>query len=403
MLTKGTAYIYLPFLMLACWWMGAPPNRKRLLLRVPVLLALIVALNAAQYVRCYRLTGTPLGLPLPVDYPRTDFAIGDMGVRTTLANILRNASLHLATPSKAVNSKIEAAVRGAIRSFGGNPDDPQAIWLGERFMMNHFSSHEVYAGNPVHLAALLLSIALVCYRRRQDGVSRVFWYALGLTFAFVAFSSVIRWQIWSSRYHLPLFVAGSALIGFVLEKYCSPRFAAAVAAVFLVAGLPFAVLNHTRALLPWSQVTSVYHPRAQLYFSDQHEPDAELTIQAAGFIDRTGCADVAIDSYLKDPAIKHSPRSLYLYPLLALMHADGTTRRVWYSGVQNLTARYYDPAKAAAPCAVVCLDCGPVQQKWDEYRAVGGRASVFDNIAIFTAAGALENNSAAYLRFTASN
>ena len=64
--TKGTAYIYLPFLMIACWWMGSGAARVRILKRVPVILALMIGINAAQYVRCYQLTGTPLGLPLPV-------------------------------------------------------------------------------------------------------------------------------------------------------------------------------------------------------------------------------------------------------------------------------------------------------------------------------------------------
>lgn len=59
-LTKGSSYVYLPFIVLACWWMGTPAARVRWLKWCWVFLIFIFALNAPQYVRCYGLTGSPL-------------------------------------------------------------------------------------------------------------------------------------------------------------------------------------------------------------------------------------------------------------------------------------------------------------------------------------------------------
>jgi hypothetical protein len=54
---------------------------------------------------------------------------------------------------------------------------------------------------------------------------------------------------------------------------------------------------------------------------------------------------------------------MHVYPLLAQIHADGRTRSVWYSGVQNNTIRY---ASTQTPCAVICLECARVPRKWEE-------------------------------------
>lgn len=57
LLTKGTAYVYLPFLVLACWWMGTTPSRIRFLKRSAIFLLLIAAVNAPQYLRNYQFSG----------------------------------------------------------------------------------------------------------------------------------------------------------------------------------------------------------------------------------------------------------------------------------------------------------------------------------------------------------
>jgi hypothetical protein len=59
--------------------------------------------------------------------------------------------------------------------------------------------------------------------------------------------------------------------------------------------------------------------------------------------------------------------------------------------VTNSTSRYSEQERHPMPCAVICLDCASVPAKWDEYRIVGGRASVFDYIVVFSAAGQVPN------------
>ena len=389
--TKGTAYIALPFLVLAIWCMGSRATRWLFLRRSAAFLLLIFAVNAAHYLRAYEFDGSPLGLPLPVKYPRTELVIGNISVRSSAANVLRNVSLHLVTPSRAVNTRIEHSLRRAMQSFGVNPDDPDQIWIGMPFRMNHFTSNEAIAGNPLHLILFLACVGFLLAAARS-GIRRrwVSLYSAGIFASFLLMCILLRWQMWNSRYHLPLFVLGCALIGLAMERFPRPL-AHSIAAVLLVIAVFLALTNRSRSLIPWNRVDDVYHPRAEMYFSNEHETLAPSQIAAATFVNRTDCRNVAIDSYVPDPEVKEGPPSFFVYPILALIHADGRTRAVWYTDVHNLSSRYEKLQPHPAPCAVICLDCANIRQKWSEYSSIGGRASVFGNLVVFSPAGQLPN------------
>jgi hypothetical protein len=390
--TKGTAYIILPFVLLACWLMGPSANRILLLKRAALLAALVLLINGPLFVRNYQFSRSPIGVPLPVSYPRLELSMPKLTVRGTAANMLRNASMHFSTPSSSVNSRIEKVVRLAIRATGSDPDDPQQSWIGKPFHLNHFTSNESIEGNPFHLVLLLVAIVAVFYSGRE-GIRRrwAVWYAAGIVLSYILFCALLRWQQWSSRFQLTLFVLGAALIGLLLEKYVPRNWATLLCLLLLFPAIFLSLTNRSRSLIPWSRVVDVYQPRPILYFSDYHEAVAPTYIAAASFVNHTDCRNVAIDSFTPDPEVKSGPDSFFVYPLLALIHADGSTRRVWYSGVNNLSSKYEKDLRHPAPCAVVCLDCLEVPEKWKEYANVGGRASVFGNLVVFSREGALPN------------
>jgi hypothetical protein len=387
--TKGSAYIILPFLVLACWWMGSPASRIRFLKRSAVFVILILVINGSHYLRTYELTGSPLGFPLPSKYPRLQVVVEHVGIRGTIAGMLRNASLHVVTPSERINDGIDRAFHSAIWKLGVDPNDHGQVYLDDPFHSNHFSLHEIHAGNPLHFLLIAVAIAVIlwkCWHRTKDPA---LWYAVGLLASLTFFSALLRWTQWSSRYQLPFFVVGAALVGIMLDRYLPRKTATVVAALLVLCAVPFAIANRTRSFVPWSRVENLYHPRDYQYFLDSHTAIASANISAAAFVNQLACDRVAIDVYLEHSVLDYTPRSMYVYPLFAQIHADGRTRSVWYTDVQNDTIRY---ANTQTPCAVICLECARVPKKWEEYRQIGGRASVFDYIVVFSDKGAQLNS-----------
>ncbi len=384
--TKGTTYIVLPFFVLICWWIGTRASRIVFLKRCVVFVALILVINGPQYLRNYRFDGSPLGVPL--NYGQLQLTVQDIGVRSTLANILRNISFHTTTPLESVNLKIEQGYRAAIQAIGVDPDDPRQVIWEKPFVLNHLSFQELLAGNPLHFLALLAALGIVFVRFRDTANRMLFWYATGMTVAFVAFCAILKWQRWSSRFHLPFFVMGAVLIALAFTRYFPRRVVSAVGIALVCCGLVYGAMNRYRALVPVGHIESAYRPRSVMYFAYDLDRYAPSYISAADAVNQTKCASVGIDSYteLSDPEIKDGPDSFITYPLFAMIHADGQKRRAFFSGVQNLTARFAEQQPHAPACAIICLDCARVPAKFEEYRALPNR-SVFDGIVVFTAAG----------------
>jgi hypothetical protein len=398
--TKGSSYIILPFLVLACWWMGSPATRLRFLKRSIVFVVLILAINGSHYFRTYQLTGSPLGFPLPSKYPRLQVVVEHVSVRGTLAGMLRNAAIHVVTPSERVNTTIDGAFHSAIWKLGVDPNESGQIYLDDPFHSNHFSLHEIHAGNPLHFLLIVIAIGLAIWNWRELVKEVAFCYGVGLLLSLTFFSALLRWTEWSSRYQLPFFVVGAPLVGFILDRYFSKKIVTVIGILLLLFAIPFALSNRTRSLIPWSRVETVYHPRAYQYFLDSHTAIAAANIAAADFVNQLPCGQIAIDPYLEHPVLALTPRSMYLYPMLAQIRADGGPRNVWYTGVQNDTIRYTNTRR---PCAVICVECSRVPSKWEAYRSVGSRASLFDYIVVFSKQGTIDNSGEAQSSTRADN
>ena len=386
--TKGTTYIILPFIVLTCWWVSSRASRILFLKRSVVFVVLILAINAPQYLRNYEFDGTPLGLPL--NYGAVQFTIENIGVKSTLASILRNISLHSGTPVESLNLKIEHGFRAAMQTIGVDPDDTRQVIWGEAFIVNHMSFQELLAGNPLHFILLLTALGIIFAKVNHAENRAVVWYSLGITVAFLAFCAILKWQRWSSRYHLPFFVLGAVVIALALARYFPRRTVALITIVLVTWGLLNSSINRFRSLVPVGRWLSVYGPRPMLYFAYNNEYLAPSYIASAETVNKTDCTTVGIDSYtpLTDPEIKRSPDSFFTYPILALIHADGRTRTAWFSGVHNLSARYAERQPHPPACAIICLDCAKAPAKWEEYRAFPNHV-VFENAVVFTSASPL--------------
>lgn len=380
LLTKGVTFVYVPFLLLGCMAFRPRAIRLWMLKRLPLFVAIILAINAGQFVRAYEVTGTPFNTPFPAGGPRLAFEAARVTPASIAANVLRQATLQTGIPSDKLNGRIESATRKAIAFLGQNPDDPGASWSGLPFSVDHPTRLETQAGNPVHFAIIVACCIALLFLKRWLKDSRIAWYAASIIVAFIAFSACIRWQSWGSRFHLTLFVMAAALVGVVAERLLTRRWQIVFFSTFLIlVALPYVLSNSTRSILHTKGFPTIFEPRATLCFGDQHMAQAPVVLAMANAIRSSGCARIALDAYLPtpEPRIAMSPESFYIYPLLAQLGIDGRLHFVHYINVQNPT-RSFAPRQPAPPdCAIVCLSCR--LSKGQKSDAALGKTYIFGN------------------------
>ena len=376
-MTKGTAWVLLPCTLLACWWIGSRAARKSLLARIPVVLLAILVLNGPLLVRNYKLSGSPLGFPAPMgDDPLRTYSNSRYSPSITLGNVVKNLALHLATPVGGINQRVTQLIFSTSQEFGLDLNSPASTWRSG-FHLNKLSGHEERAGDPLQLALILIS-CLFLFGSRAGRDLRL--YMLGLFASFVFFCALMRWQPWNARFHLPLFVLGMALAGVVFERKMPRYVLIGIACLLLLAAFPLALMNSLRPLLPVRSPSIFTQSWTETYFADSHRWQLHSYRDAAKFVQATNCNSVGLDSSFDD----------FDYPMFAILDAGHGDRTVRYSEVKNLTGEYARP-DSAPPCAVICLRCANSPAKWAGYMRVGGRVSVFDEIAVFSPNGDLPN------------
>jgi hypothetical protein len=362
-LTKGTAYLFIPAVAVPLFMTWPGDAFRAFLRRLPVAAAVVIALVGGHTLRTYLLFDTPLG---PSEEDRvTARAAAPSAI---LSTVLRNAALHLGTPSDAVNDATTVVLERAIRALGGDPNDPRTTWKDTRFRVPAFSRQEDTAGNPVHLALIVVALvgfAFARFRRRYPEAAAC---AVGLLVAFLAFCAGLRWQPWHTRLHLPLFILWAAPVGVLLGRSW-PRLAVwSVGALLVCLSIPFALGNASRPLAWPGERSVLKRTRTEMYFAER--PDLAAPFLAAARAARqTGCRRIG----LPPPA---SGQDDFDYPLIALLRAGRPDVRVVPIDVGNVsspsfptiissTNRFVTRAATAAPairdgghvCAVVCLAC----------------------------------------------
>lgn len=359
LLTKGTAYVILPFLLVGCLLALSADGRRAVVRKLGWALLLVVAINGIEYGRLYRLTGSPVGSPFPDGGPMLRFKNDRVTLGGALANTLRNLSLQIGTPIKRINAEELTYVNYALRFLHQNPSDPASVWVGRPFfIVDSVTRNEISAGSPLHLLLVLIAIVLLLWwGLRERRMRPLLWFALSIVASYVLFSAMLRWQQWGGRYQAGFFEIGGVVVALALERISRPRLTAATATLLFIYCLPYLLTNELRSFIPRPGLAAITKPRSELYFADQHEHYYQHYESIAQAVLTTGCHDIAIDAYTPKPdfQLTTSPRSYYIYPLLALIHSGEGDFRVHYVNVINTSARYMRPRQPT--CVTICMDC----------------------------------------------
>jgi 4-amino-4-deoxy-L-arabinose transferase-like glycosyltransferase len=377
--SKGTAYAFLPPLVVVCFFMWNRKAQKAFLWRVPVLALMCLVVSGPLWARNRAFSGSILGLPyFDGAGPKEGrmFGNGHITPARSMANVIRNVGLNLTVPSERVNMMTTKVLSASIRALGVDPNDYYQLIRGQSGRYIPFSlewrlTSEIQAGNQVQFL-LLLAAGILCIWKRHSLDKRVSLLGIGIVGSFVLYATLLRWAPYNGRYQLPVFVVGAAFTAAVLARVLPPWATQLTAALPLLIALPVSVRNGTRPLID-RRASVVTAPRERGYFFDYHQPYTDSFIEAAKAARENGCHSIGIDANLLH----------YEYPMMALVNEDGGQRQLSYVSVKNPTAAYKQ-TNVAELCTVICLGCAQSQQKREEYQAQFQNVEAFGDILVFS-------------------
>ena len=341
-LAKPMTYLVLPpvaaalgFYALAVRWPA-----RRAIVTLGTVAAIAVAVNLGHYVRNMQVFGEPIS---PAE--AHDQINERLDATVLVSNLLRNSLLHWGLPSADANAWLLDAATAVL---GGMPE-PAAATAGRTLAATGIPHRFKEEDGPNMLHHWLLAIAVVglCMRRwRQRSPPLTSYLVGGWIAAVVAFSAILQWQQWNSRYHVMLFMLGAPLTAVFLNHALPPCRRAVsgggevrradwplrvVCGVFLLAATPWLLfkesapwlrLDRSDATLPVEVLLGT--DRTAAYFNNigrSHTHDALVAL--ANQVAKLGSTEVGL---MVDPSLQGVE---FGYPLHVLL-GERVPRIVYY-------------------------------------------------------------------------
>jgi hypothetical protein len=214
-LTKPTAYVLIPPFLV---WLSVALARNLGIKSIKIVLAISVialAINFGHYVRNFEVYGSPLAPPSYTSGQTTVSMINHGEFSPAISkfafNLIRGTALEMATPFYYGNRIVEVAV------------EKLEIMLrikvhAEKFRLTQRQNHEDFAGNPIHLLLIGFCGAVMIGQFKRGSLSIAHTYFLSLLAGYLILCLALKWNIYITRLHLPLFVLGSAAIAIALSE-----------------------------------------------------------------------------------------------------------------------------------------------------------------------------------------
>jgi hypothetical protein len=349
MLTKITAYFYaLPFLAIFAFFCIREKIWK--CAKVIFIIGIIALLvNSVHYTRNMVLFGNPLGST--DGFIESEHRITEFTLPTFVSNVLRNMALHsdfirnlgiqqLITPTTGLTEKALVIFHGFINV---DISDSRITMEGKEFHVPGLSYDENTAGNPLHFLLILFSALLVLLRLRKIGKHNlIMTYFLAVFFGFLLFCLMLKWQPYTSRYHLPFFILFSPLVGIVLSRL-NKFFGIVLVFILILSSAPFLVNNKFRPLVGDNNIFS--KDRTSLYFSNRFWLENSY-ISGIEFIKSEGCDMLGLNLN----------NDYWEYPLWALL--KNRSIRIEHINVTNAASKVNEKPRFNnfIPCAIFSLE-----------------------------------------------
>lgn len=241
--TKYTIFFFaLPF----CIWFGIKILLNQPVLKSGLILVMIVVFYGIVFTpffsRNYQLFEHPIHPPSTHILNAENLATEKHGVKFTLGNTLKNLSLHLGFPNENYNKQVANLVQDIHSSLGIDVNDMQlsADKYQVRFVVTEDTVSNLYL-------FLLIIVSLISFFRVKPQINETLLLICMIS-GFILFCSFLKFQLWSTRTHIPSFALGCVIIAVTLSKISS-KFLYKLTWIGLITSLPFILLNPNKPLV----------------------------------------------------------------------------------------------------------------------------------------------------------
>ena len=290
-LTKGTAYV---FLFPICMYWGIMKlikiyrNEAKFLTQLGFLTLLFVPfflICGTFYYRNFILIDSPLGVSKELFYVYNNQS---HSIPSFLSVLFRNISLHFSVPGLHLvaenfiyflhNNILYLSVNDTKTSF--TPFDLPMLGMTED-----------NAGNFLHFI-IIISALIFVYKSKNSMLKAIATFGLA---AFFLFCFQIKWQIWHSRLHIPVFLLMSVPIAFFINEL---KFTKIILSLFGISGIFFALFCFNRPIIKFPPLTTKTYftqPRIAHFYHMEEQKGLEMHALIA-FLKEKGFKKIGVKS-----------------------------------------------------------------------------------------------------------
>lgn len=273
--TKGTAFLFAPAigLPLGIYWLCRTSTLNDLMQRFARLVAVAlfgVILASPHMIRSFKHYGT-ISSSGSDQFKNTDYT-----PQAIFGNTVRMIASNLATPVPAINQRLQ---HGLEKIVGSQLNNRNNIYLGEmgRNFKIDAAPTETKMSNPIHMIVFTIVCPLLILRWKRNPFLGVL--SLCAIMTFMAFTIMIQWADWVTRYHITALLLAAPLAGHLLagesETLSSRNIKTAVCAIAASLAIFCSVFNVYRPIIPFRGVSILTTPRYDQFFMYDNSPRSD--------------------------------------------------------------------------------------------------------------------------------
>jgi len=211
-------------------------------------IVLMVITFAPFFHRNYELFGNVMSPPTESRFFSEKIPVDEHTFAGAVSGIVKNIGLHLGLPNNGFNRFVDSKIQNFHQWIGVDIND---LKLRLDPFSVRYSVHEDMVPNTIHLWLIALAAIPLFFIKKQWKVK---WLFLCAVVGFVLFGTLMKFQLWSTRTHMPFFAMGGIVAAYLYSEVFRWKIAYLTFPLLLLSSV-FVFGNPNKPLIPLGYFT----------------------------------------------------------------------------------------------------------------------------------------------------